>query len=226
MTQHCWETWAEYLGRGFASWRQLGIGGADNATIARQVVKHARPNDLVVILWSGHDRWSMYRDETFFLPGDPKNQWHHTGSLYNSKEFVVNFYHPVERFQTTMDYIQLLVSHIQMNGYTVYHFSAFPFFCSELGKNVDPRLVQIYYQYKIKNDFLLEKTLSDFQAELGSNISVIHKYNPRGDTHPTPKVQWEYLNKILAPKLAIDLSFVNESTVIEDQNRVLQGIVK
>jgi hypothetical protein len=225
-TKHCWNTWADFLGQEFTESINVGTGGADNAYIARSVISRAKAGYSVVILWSSYDRWSLYKDEIVPRNDNPGNHWLHRGSMSVDKVLFTNYYHRVERFQTTMDYIQLVDLHSQVNGYTAYHFSAFPIFKAERGQDVDPRILKIYNRYTIKNNFLTELSLIDYQSDTDQQFVIHHKYAKEGDSHPTPAVQWQWLNKIMAPKLGITLKATTENDVSKEQTNILNGIVK
>ena len=224
-TDYYWTTWADIIGAEFAEYRQVGMGGADNATIARSIVSNARANDIVVIMWSSYDRWSFYVEEGHPMPKDLDNHWRHLGSLALwDKQFYVNYYHQVERFQTTMDYIQLVDLHSKLLGYTVYHFSAFPFFLAETEKTVDPRVVEIYNRYNIKNNYLTtELSLEEFREQ--NYKLIIQGKDPRypgsSDRHPTPLCHWDYAEQIIAPKLDIYLTQDRKSSIIKEQQNLL-----
>lgn len=229
-TRHCWTTWAEILGQSFESFENLAYGGSDNASIARSIINKAQPGDTAVILWSGYDRWSFYKEDAIPTHSLDELHWNHVGCLMSvSKDFFVNYYHPIERFQTTMDYIQLVDLHSIANNYNVYHFSAFPFFLGEIHKEVDPRLVEIYRKYKINNNYLTDISLDEFTtAKYSSTRPVVkHVYNKFGDSHPLPTAHWEYTEKIIAPKLKINLNNKQFSSImIEEDNIINHGKLK
>ena len=216
-TDYYWTTWADVLGAEFKEYRQVGQGGCDNAFIARSIVDNARPNDVVVVMWSSYDRWSFYSDQLQPVPKNSNNHWNFIGSLARwDKQFYVKYYHRVERFQTTMDYVQLVDLHSQANGYTVYHFSAFPFFLAETEKDIDPRLLEIYNKYNIKNNYLTCKvSLQEFRDQ-NYNL-IINGYDP----HPTPLCHWDYAEQIIAPKLKIALTQEHKSSIIKEQQDLL-----
>jgi len=216
-TDYSWTTWADVIGAEFNEYRQVGQGGCDNAFIARSVVTHARPDDVVVVMWSSYDRWSFYTDQLQPVPKDDNNHWNFIGSLARwDKQFYVKYYHRVERFQTTMDYVQLVDLHSRALGYTVYHFSAFPFFLAETEKNVDPRLIEIYNKYSINNNYLTCKvSLQEFRDQ-HHNI-LINGYDP----HPTPLCHWDYAEQIIAPRLNIKLTQERKSSIIKEQQDLL-----
>jgi hypothetical protein len=219
-TDYCWSTWADIIGTEFAEYRQTGMGGADNATIARSIVSNACPGDIVVVMWSSYDRWSFYSEKDYPMPKDSNNHWRHLGAAsILDKHFFVNYYHKVERFQTTMDYVQLVDLHSQVNGYTAYHFSAFPFFLGETEKNVDPRIVEIYNRYNIKNNYLTEISLYEYRLK-NYNILTSHKYTT-GDTHPTPLCHYEYMKEYIAPKLGISLTPNKKFSIIKEQDNLI-----
>lgn len=224
-TAYCWSTWADILGREFSSYYQAGLSGTDNATVARSIIKHAQPTDTVVVMWTSFDRWSFYKDEPWILPNkDRNNHWRHyvhMGSVTErNKDFVANYYHPVERFQTTMDYIQLIDLHSKAVGYTAYHFAAFPLFHAETVVSDDPRLEEIYKNFQINNNYLLDISLETFKQK-NYNIRTNNRYT-KGDTHPTPLCHWDYVENIIAPRLGIELDQNNKPRIVKEQDNLLQ----
>jgi len=216
-TDYSWSTWANIIGPEYSEYKQVGQGGCDNAFIARSIVNNARPDDVVVIMWSSYDRWSFYSDTVDPLPKDSNNHWRHIGSLALwDKHFYVNYYHRVERFQTTMDYVQLVDLHSRANGYTAYHFSAFPFFLAETEKTVDPKMIEIYNKYNINNNYLTCKvSLQEFRDQY-HNILI-----NGNDPHPTPLCHWDYAEQIITPKLGITLTQQRKSSIIKEQQDLL-----
>lgn len=213
-TEYCWSTWADMLGVHYTEHRAIGCSGIDNAGIARRVVTHARPGDTVVIMWSGFDRWSRYKKDS------KESAWQHIGSFKYDKTFLVNYYHPIERFQTTMDYVQLVDLHSKQHRYSVYHFSAFPFMLGEIEKTVDPTIRLIYSRYTIDNNFLLEKSLDNYMIDNDQQTITSHQYNEH-DTHPLPTTHWEYLNQIIAPRLNVDIDQSLYAKVAEETNKIV-----
>ena len=219
-TDYCWSTWSDILGTKFSEYRQVGQGGCDNAFIARSIVNNARADDVVVIMWTSYDRWSFYSDNVIPLPKDANNHWKHLGShIVHNKEFFVNYYNRVERFHTTMDYIQLVDLHSQVNDYDVYHFSAFPLFLAETEKNIDPKLVEICSRYDIKNNYLLDTSLDEYRLSR-YNIITNHEYC-KNDGHPTPLCHWDYAEQFIAPKLNVNLSQERKQSIIKEQQDLI-----
>ena len=227
-TDYCWSTWADYLSKEFDSFANVGTAGGDNATIARAVVDRAKAGDVAVILWSGFDRWSKYKETESYSPSNKHDtHWHHLGSIKSDKNFLVNHYHRVERFQTTIDYIQLVDLHSKVTGYTAYHFSAFPFLTGEIEKEVDPRILDIYKKYSITNNYLNEVSLFDYQIQNNQYILTTHTYHKNSkDNHPTPLTHWEYCNKVIAPKLNLTISTPLEEVMAEQNDLVVHGITR
>lgn len=223
-TEHCWSTWADILGNYFEFYKNHGNGGCDNATIARSILKHAKTHDTVVVMWTSFDRWSFYRDkpvETFKF----KNvKWQHTGSITRNKTFFTEFYSPVERFLTMLDYINLVDLHSKVNNYKVYHFSAFELFQGEVHESLEESL-QPLYQSNVKdlsNNFLREMPLNTFNTLFYDAMTVKHKYTDK-DNHPTPLCQWDYVEKHIAPKLNISLTSTHKSDIINEQKNLLEN---
>ena len=222
-TKHCWTTWSDILSKSFNECLNIGEGGQDNASIARSIIGNATSNDIVVIMWTSFDRWSMYSDDPIFRYGHNDYHWKHNGTVLaaHGKEFFTKYYHKVERFQTTMDYIQLIDLHSKNNGYTAYHFSAFPFYRGEMEKNTDPRLVDIYKQYNIDNNYLLEISLDEFTDTYEDRPLVYHKYASTGDNHPLPLANYHYVEQIIAPRVGIDLNSDQLSSIIKEQENIV-----
>jgi hypothetical protein len=222
-TDYSWSTWADYLGKEFASYTNVGIAGNDNATIARSVVANACAGDIVVVLWSGFDRWSKYTDKEvpWYKQGKQYDfRWNHVGSVKVDKTFMVKYYHRIERFQTTMDYVQLVDLHSQVVGYTAYHFSAFPFLMGEIEKTIDPEILNIYKKYHIANNYLNEISMFDYQIQYHPHIQY------PSDLHPTPLTHWEYCNKVIAPKLNLTLTTNIDEVMAEQHELIVNGMAR
>jgi len=227
-TDYCWSTWADYLGAEFNEFYNVGTAGGDNPTIARAVINQATAGDTVVIMWSGFDRWSQYRNIPKKNQSDKHDPyWYHLGSIRGDKNYLVNYYHCVERFQSTMDYLYLVDCDSLRKNYTAYHFSAFPFFLGETEKEVDPRIVDIYKKYNIANNYVEEISLLEYQQQNNQYILTRHQYHPDGrDNHPTPLTHWEYCNKIIAPKLGLTVTTPLDLVMQEQNDLITNGIAR
>ena len=226
-TEHCWSTWADILGEHFKSSLLLGKGGSDNATVARSLISRAQPGDTVIALWTAYDRWSFFSDDPKKMVGlKNPSKWQHRGCLsYYNKVFFTEFYHPVERFQAMMDYVKLVDLHSKAYNYKAYHFSAFPLLYAEAHKTFDERLPGIYENETkdVANNYLTEISMEDFRVE-NWPLSIDHKYYSNDD-HPTPLCAWDYLEKIMVPKLGIHLDqSLKEKYIQEQENLVNHGI--
>ena len=212
-TQYCWPTWANYLGLHYRYFNQLGDCAIDNATVARNLLKaKINTKDHVVVCWTGMDRWVPYT----------KNGWLKKGCIASHKEYFVNYYHPIERFTTTMDYVKMIDLDSRDRGYSVWHFSAYPWFQGEVEKTIQPELIEIFNRYQIKNLYI-NQNLDDFKNQLG-NVWTNHKYNSN-DNHPTPEQHWRWLNQVIAPNIGITIDQDLENRVQYDNSRVLRGDV-
>lgn len=235
-TQYCWPTWADYLGRHYADFLNVGLCGADNAVIARNVMQVAQPGDMVVVAWSTFDRFNSFgadRQQADKTPGDrlviewsgldslDRGGWHHSGGRCGSKEFLVNHYHRIERFRHSIDYIKMLEMHSKIIGYELWNFSMIELFLGESEPRVDDRLVRMFENAKL-NHFYQGKDLHTVREEVAPLV-VHHKYNTGGDTHPTPWANWVWLRDYVAPEIGITLDMTLEDQVKLDQQRVLIG---
>ena len=235
-TQHCWPTWADYLGKHYADFQNVGLSGADNAVIARNVMQVAQPGDLVVVAWTGFDRFNSFkidRKQENKTLGDrlviewsgldslDRGGWHHSGSLQCTKNFLVNYYHRVERFKHSLDYIKMLEMHSQITGYELWNFSWVEWLLGEFESEIDDRLVRMLANTNI-NHLYRGKDLWTVRNEVAP-LTLHHKYGP--DTHPTPWANWIWLRDHVAPEIGITLDMVWEDQVKLDQQRVLIGDV-
>lgn len=237
-TQYCWPTWADYLGLHFENFVNVGLCGADNAVVARNVMEIARPGDFVVVAWTSFDRFNTFENsriqetktigdklvmEWSMLDATDQGGWFHSGGRCGSKEFLVNHYNAIERFRHSLDYVKMLEMHSQLIGYTLYNFSMIEWFLGECEKTIDQRLVGMHNRTSL-NHFYLGKDLLTLRKEI-LPLCPKHKYNPWGDTHPTPWVNWTWLKHYIAAEIGIEIDLEIEKKVVIDQQRVLEGDV-
>ena len=199
----------------------------------------ARPDDLVVIAWSGFDRFNQFSDtskqETKMI-GDrlvmkwsgledtDHGGWKHTGGRGGSREFLVNHYHRIERFRHSLDYVKMVEMHSQIVGYELWNFSMIEWFQAETERTVDPRLVKMHQQENFQH-FYLGPSLLEVREKVAP-LTLVHKYtHGSADTHPTPLVHWTWLKNHVVPEIHIELDLSIEDQVKLDQDRVLRGDV-
>jgi hypothetical protein len=244
-TRHCWPTWADYLGKHYESYINTGQGGSDNATIARNIIDTAKPNDLVVVQWTGFDRFNMFDDnktpnyhysdnlnaesliveQCGMTPDTARGSWLYNGSVLSNKLFLKHFYSPIERFRNTLDVVRSVVMHSELVGYKLFNFTMTNWFTGELELTVDPRLVSMHQRENFSN-FYLKNNLISIRDEIGYQ-PVTHKYcgNSSYDTHPQPWTNWIWLKEHIAPTIGVNLDLTIENQVKLDQQRVLNGDV-
>lgn len=223
-----WSSWADILSSGFETYKNLGEAGCDNATVARSVIGNAQCNDTVVIMWTSYDRWSFYDEKGHSMVNGRTSYWTHAGALALNKPFFADYYHPVERFQTTLDYIMLVDLHSRVNNYQAYHFNAFFQLTGEnyqwgFGPEPDVNgLGNIYNKIKgdIKNNYLEDISMEQFRLT-HFDLTVNHRYS-RNDSHPTPLCHWEYVEKIMAPRLNIALDQNLKQNIIQEQENLVK----
>lgn len=224
-TDYKWTTWADILANSFDEYVNVGIGGADNATIARNLITEAREGDFAVVLWTGFDRWSQWIEEGYPMPKDENNHWRHLGTVVFDKEFWSKYYHPVERFYTMMDYIQLVDLHSQQNNYTVYHFQAWPLFLGECETKQHSGLDEIFSKYTIKNNYLKSQpSLEEYRQK--NNLKSKVPFEPGGpchDSHTTPLEHWHYLHDVMLPVLRVNVDPSLKQSIVDEQQRVERG---
>jgi hypothetical protein len=240
-TRHCWPTWADYLGYHFEEYINVATGGADNGVIARNVMATAKAGDTVVIQWSGFDRFNTFTDDetqnlntpsdfcvvyqSGMIPDNITGSWQHHGTIWGTaryKSFVTDFYHPIERFRHSLDYVKMVQMHSQLTGYKVWNFSMANWFHGECELSIDSRLVEMHNRMNFRH-FYLDHNLLDLKNNIAP-LTIKHKYAER-DTHPTPWVNWIWLKDHIAPEIGIELDFSLENQVKLDQERVLKGDV-
>lgn len=218
MSDYAWPTWADYLGLCYSQYANTALAGSDNANIARRVIDAAQPNDLVVILWSGFDRWQTWLTSGRPYPKSQDNHWvnfHDNPDL--RMQWIADFYNPVERFYASMDYVHHVHCHSQVLGYQVYHFSAFPWMCGQLEKYPQPDMIQRRGRWPVKNDYLTSvPSLEEYQIAHGL-YEPIHTVTPN-DFHPGPWCQYQYLRDVIAPVLQVELiSGCDRAAKLHDQ---------
>lgn len=239
-TAHCWPTWADYLGRHYDEYVNLGVSGGDNATIARNIIFSAKPNDTVVVTWTSFPRFSRFSDDEGPGPDTPGNEmvlyasatdtensvggWKHQGEVcFTNKDFFLNQYHRIERFRTTLDAIKLVELHSRYLGYSVWNFSMTDWFTGGIESVIDDRLIEMQKRADLQH-FYLDNNLINIRDREGTLV-IKHKYSPTGDSHPTPWINWLWLRDHIAPEMKITLDQSMENQVKLDQERVLRGDV-
>jgi len=218
-SNYIWSTWSDYAGKHFNQHIKLGVGGCDNAHISREIIKTAKKNDVVIVMWTGFDRWSnltQFKDPTI---------WNHNGCIVSNKEYYVNHYATIERFTTTLDYIQLLDLHSKVNDYECFHFSAFPFFLAEFEFYVDHAyMIDMFNNCDINNNYIETISLLEYQEKHKQQFITSHHYCKK-DNHPTPITHWEYFEKVIAPIIGISVDNTVQDSVQYEQDKIMNGDV-
>jgi hypothetical protein len=152
--------------------------------------------------------------------------WMHEGTIWGkveqNKSFIKNFYHPIERFRHTLDYVKMVEMHSQLVGYKVWNFSMTKWFQGECELEIDPRLQEMHRRMNFRH-FYIDNNLIDLKDKT-LPLTVSHKYSD-SDDHPTPMMNWIWLRDYIAPEIRIMLDLSIEDQVKLDQDRVLKGDV-
>ena len=243
-TTHCWPTWADYLGQHYDDYVNTAHGGADNQTIARNIIDTAQPGDTVVVQWTGFDRFNRFDDHSehkYFYSKRlnaellmteqcgmdrrrPQGKWIYSGSIAIDKVFLKHFYSPIERFRNTLDAVRSVVMHSQLVGYKLYNFTMTDWFLGETEHQVDPRLVNMHHRENFPHFYLNSNCLAVRDIS-GVNTHLVHKYSDN-DHHPQPYAHWLWLRDHIAPEIGIELDNSLEDQVKLDQQNVLDGKIE
>jgi hypothetical protein len=242
-TAHCWPTWADYLGRHYDDYINTGHGGADNQTIARNIIDTAQAGDVVVVQWTGFDRFNTFIDEPtkdvrYYKKLNaellmieqcgmdrkrPTGRWHYSGSIAPNHQFLKHFYHPVERFRNTLDAVRSVVMHSQLIGYQLWNFTMTDWVRGETETTVDPRLVKMHEREKFPH-FYFNSNCLQVRDESEYNTPVVHPFFPDHlDTHPQPYPQWVWMRDHIASEIGITVDMSIEEQVKLDQQKILNG---
>ena len=226
-TDYCWPTWADYLGLLFDNYENVGQAGSDNACMIRRQYNKVKEGDTVVLLWSGWNRHVKWNKAGMPTPKNINNHWQYNYERWD-KNWLVNFYDPMERFVSSMDNIQAIDYQSKVIGFTAYHFSAFPWMLGEIEKYLQEKQQDVYNSYEIYNNYLMEQNLEDFR-EINFNLSSSTKYNTN-DLHPTPLCHFYYMKDFILPKIKeLNISELHsklekmEIAAIKHQEHVLNG---
>ena len=220
-TDYCWPTWSDYLGIHFQEYMNCGQAGSDNANIARNIISNSKSGDVVLIMWSGWNRHVMWNVDGFPTPKNHHNNWQYNYKRWD-KNWLVNFYNPGERLFSSMDYIKMVDLDSRAKGYIAYHFSAFPWQLGEIEKNSIKDFEQIFDQYQIQNNFLLDISLEEYQTIHNFNQPVKNQYN-QADRHPTPLCQYQYLMNVINPRLKLNFELDIHKYVMFHEQQVRHG---
>ena len=240
-TTHCWPTWADYLGRHYDEYINTAHGGADNQTIARNIIDTAQTGDTVVVQWTGFDRFNTFDDyskhnyhfskqlNAELLMAEqcgmdrkkPQGKWIYSGTIANNGVFLKHFYSPIERFRNTLDAVRSVVMHSQLVGYQLWNFTMTDWFLGEIERVVDPRLVNMHNRENFPHFYLKSNCLA-IRDSSKFNKAITHKYS-NGDSHPQPYPHWIWLRDHIAPQIGITVDSGLEDQVKLDQQAVLDG---
>jgi hypothetical protein len=243
-TTHCWPTWADYLGQHYSEYVNTAHGGADNQTIARNIIDTAQAGDIVVVQWTGFDRFNMFDDHsshTYYFSKKlnaellmaeqcgmdrkrPQGKWIYNGTIANNSLFLKHFYSPIERFRNTLDAVRSVVMHSKLIGYQLWNFTMTDWFLGETEIQVDPRLVSMHKRENFSN-FYLESNCLKVRDQSDYNTAITHKYG-QNDSHPQPWPQWIWLRDHIAPEIGITLDLIIEDQVKLDQQRISDGDIQ
>lgn len=240
-TEHCWPTWAKYLGLHFRDHVNVGLSGADNATIARNAMSEAREGDVVVVLWSSFARFNTFhndRKQRVDREGDrhvvhlsgmnisrdrtetaETGGWHHSGLIVENKSFLVDSYHAIERFRASLDYVKMLEMHSKLNRYQLWNFTMSDWLLGGLERQIDPRIKNMQERARLDH-FYLDQNLMQFREDT-LPITVQLPYGT--DSHPTPWVHWSWLVEHVAPEMGIELDPLIGEIAQKDQEDLLAG---
>jgi len=208
LTNYCWPTWADYLGLFFDYYENVGEAGSDNACMIRRQYNKVKSGDIVVVLWSGWNRHVKWNKKGMPTPKNVNNHWQYNYETWD-KNWLVNFYDPMERFVSSMDNIVAIDYQSKVIGYNVYHFSGFPWLLGEIEKYPQEKQQEVYESYRVDNNYLMEQNLEEFRQ---TNFELVSstKYNSH-DIHPTPLCHFHYMKEVILPKIKeIDHTQMNQ----------------
>jgi hypothetical protein len=243
-TLYCWPTWADYLGRHYDEYINTAHSGADNSTIARNIIDTAKAGDTVVIQWTGFDRFNTFDDhaehtynfseqynaellmlsQCGMVGKKPKGKWNYSGTVFSNPVFLKHCYSPIERFRNTLDAVRSVVMHSKLVGYNLWNFTMCDWFLGEIETTVDSRLVKMHEREQFSHFYMKSNCLA-IRDLSGYNKNVSHKYSDN-DSHPQPWPQWIWLRDHIAPEIGVKLDLTLEQQVKLDQQHVLAGDVK
>lgn len=188
---HFWDTWADFLGRHFDTFENLGIPGTDNPTISRVVTAFAEPGDTVVVMWTGYQRhcFDISRKDTY--------SWSHKHcGMQNitNKNYFTSVFNPYERLLTTLDYMKLVILDSQVRNYKVHHFCAFPMLAGELDTPLSNDMLDLVKENQFYLDLITTPAFNSFAQ--GKKLIP-------GDDHPTPTTHYEFYEQVVCPTLKI-----------------------
>lgn len=194
-TKHDWQCWPQFLKIStLGPVENYGVGGAANEFIASRIRETAKPNDTIIVMWSGFDRVhnKMYYEQHGCCEG----------------KYLADHYSSQELWNKTIDEISLTHNWCISNNIKIYNLSAFIFNMGET---------------KILNDFS-ERVDIGWRDWPISLLAYCHDNPVLGkiieDTHPSPSQAYKYCRDIIGPHVGIDVRQIDDATLIDlDNNR-------
>jgi hypothetical protein len=178
-TKYKWNTWPHFLKLSAHKHNvyNFGLSGSSNEFICREIIKHSRKNDKVVVMWSTFDRThsEVFLQKNKFNPG---------------KKDDYTFGVTLEQlYQRTLEYIWLANRYCEDNNIKVVNLAIT---ILELGET------QQYNKFNRHLDIKNEQWPIDFDSFCLENPGFV----PNGeDTHPLPSQHYAYNKDVICPLL-------------------------
>ena len=175
-----WKTWPDFLSMSLSdsSSSNIGVSGAANELISRLILKNAKKNDSVVVMWSGFNR---YYDQEF------TEKFGHDIGRNKDDRYTIN-----QLLDRTVENIWTAQQYCRLNEINLYQFTNNIF---ELGGTKKIHKIPKYLDIGYK-DFPM--SIAEFSLDHPSKLQ-----NKIDDTHPFPSQHYKYFRDIISPIIKI-----------------------
>ena len=192
-----WPTWVDFLKLSAKGHKitNLGESGSSNEYICRQIIRTAKTNDKVIVMWSGFDR--VHQEKNFHETGvntgrcNPED----TGTTHE------------QLFHRTLEYIWLANKFCAENKIEIINLSMTIIALGETGKE---NKFQEHLDVGYKNWPI---DLASFCLDTEPLVQI------QKDTHPTPSQQYKFTKTVICPILEIDAVNIDEDKLFLLDNK-------
>ena len=187
-TKFKWYTWADFLKINVSKSKNYGLSGSSNEFICRQILKHGKKHNSIVVMWSGYDR--IHND--YYLNEHGYNAGRHRGNDVPLTQLL----------ERSLEYIWLANHYCKINNIKIYNFSMTILEIAET-KKITPIPEYLDINHKHWPIDMVQYCLE--------NPSKFSQQNHDG--HPVPSQHYNYFKDIISPNTGISVKEIPQQSL-------------
>lgn len=187
-TKFKWYTWADFLKINVSKSKNHGLAGSSNEFICRQILKHGKKHNSIVVMWSGYDR--IHND--YYL-----NEHGYNAGRHRSNDVPLT-----QLLERSLEYIWLANHYCKINNIKIYNFSMTILEIAET-KKITPIPEYLDINHKHWPIDMVQYCLE--------NPSKFSQQNHDG--HPLPSQHYNYFKDIISPNTGISVKEIPQQSL-------------